>query len=573
MSLMIPARNRSFNSEKYRKNLIVKIFIEKIFKIKNENKIFNCIPFYNFIFYKYSLYFSLEDCFKLFFLQNIDFYFNKKLMYYICTVINNSSILRILSFKNEFIINHVYNCNILKYKCYFMNEYYNLIYNILLLCSLNICSPNFFKNMHGQQKQMKLKNLHNFYNHNKYLILFDMKSKNNKIRDAHLFIKLYKCFSSNNIYPFVFLNQYFYYSFYISPFKITTRNIIYNNLFNRKNCFSFNLELYKNITYLKFHEISQIMFYLSKNNLFFYFESFLNTYFYILVIYIFSLIYNKFNNIVTYLNVENDFLRKEKYIDNLIMSFINYLSSSYVVKNISKKIPHILLCIYISSTLFYLLYKHQVNYFNLTNLSKINNNNINFILLCQKDIYLSNLSFMKKCILLLYIINDLIPKIYGEVLYNKETYGKQINKMMKEFGKNVLQNQKKRNNFKNQCNVNITGQSKTEENYYIDKIKISENFINKNIKLFLHELFSKKNIFHFVQLPFLKLLYCKIFIYSIHNKNEDVMNMKKSALEKEIFRVLQQYINKKNSNYICLNSNANNNVFFTVDIEIYKKKK
>ncbi|CRG98036.1 conserved Plasmodium protein, unknown function [Plasmodium gallinaceum] len=575
MSLIIPVTNKNLISKEFRKKLIVKILIEKIFKIKNENKYINCIPFYDFIFYKYARCFSLEDCFKLFFLQNIDFCFNMKLIRHICTTINNSSIFNILMFKNEFIINHIYKCNILKYKCYFINEYYNFIYNILLLCSINLCSPNIFKRIYDQQKQMKLKNLNNFYNHNKYIILYNLKNENNKIRDINLFIKLYKCFSSNNIYPFSFLNKYFYYSFYISPFKIITRNIIYNNIFNGKSCFSFNLELYKNITYLKFHEICQVLFYLSKGNLFFYYESFLNTYFYILVNYIFNLIYNNFNNIFTCLNVENNFIKKEENIDNLIMSFINYLSSSYIIKNISKKIPSVLLCIYIFSTLFHLLYKYQFPYFNLTNFSKINNNSINFILLNQKDIYLSNLSFIKKYILLLYIINDLLPLIRSKVIYNKEKYNEQINKITIEFERSVLQNNIKKNKLESQCSVNYINQDKMDDKCHTDKIEISENFINKNVKLFLNELFSKKkkNIFNYVQLPFLKLLYYKIFIYSTYNKNEDFINRKKSALEKEIFQEIQNYICKKNSNYICLNNNSNGNIFFTVDIEIYKKKK
>ncbi|SBT86892.1 conserved Plasmodium protein, unknown function [Plasmodium malariae] len=585
----MPTRKWCIHSEKVKRtNVILKTLIKKLIDKKKENKFFNCIPYYEFLLNKYGTHIiSIEDCFKLFFLQNRDFFFSKKLMNHICTTISNASILSILKIKKEYIIDHLYNCNIYKYKCFFHNEFYHFIHNILLLCCMQLCTPAILEIVDEEQKQrIKLKNLHKFYSPNKYVLLFDEKNKSNKriCNNIEFFLKLYRCFSYNNISPFSFLNKYIYHNFYNIPINILIRNyIICYPIFKEVPILSScNSSLFHNekVPYLKLHEICQMLFYLSKNNLNFYFESFLNIYFYPILIYTFGLTNTHlYNSVLSYLKEENEVtkIKETQNIDNLIVSFINYLSSSYVIKNIKSSILSIMLCIYISSTLFHALYKRHFVSYNWSNFSTVHNVERkihNFVLVTGESIsHINSLSFMKKCILLVYIINAVFPVIYENVVYSRDKYNKEEIKTAACYYNNILQNCIKI--YSHRYNNTTYRSNKTIHHTYADStIKQMDMTASQNIKYFTTELFSKNkkfNFLNFVKLPFLKALHYEIFLYTECNKNSQIVNIKKSLLENEIFYFLQQYVQKTIPNYICQRGTHNASAFFTIDIQILKR--
>ncbi|SBT30381.1 conserved Plasmodium protein, unknown function [Plasmodium ovale wallikeri] len=566
-------------------NFILKTLIEKLVNIKKENKFFNCVGFYDFLHGKYGSYFSMEDCFKLFYLQNKDFFFSKKLMRHICFSINNASIFSILKIKKEYVIDHIYNCNIYKYKCNFQNEYYHFTHNLLLLCCLQLCSPTILEKLDEDQKKiMKLKHLHTKYQPNSYIQLFHSKNVNRKktFDNIEYFLKLYKCFSRNKILPFSFLNKHLYHSLYITSSNVFARNSLYNSIFKEEpflSSFNVHLPHNKQMSFLKTHHISEILFYLSKNNLYFYYDSLLKTYFYLILIYTHSWARDKEDEISEiHFNIQNEFLKKEEEtIDNIIVSLINFLSSAYVMNTVQSNVTTVVLCIYISLTLLNLVYKRHFACFNWSHFNAFRREtkkNDFFLVTRENGVSLCTLSFIKKCMLLIYVVNDIIPQVYADFKHKQPNCNNEIASATKYVKRNAqLMSVQIEGYTNNRSSSKIDGK---RNNLYSDNIcKSVDTNINQNAKLFLEELFFKHklNILHFIQLPFLKLLHYQTYFYTQCNKINGIVNAKKSALEKEIFFNLQQYLEKRFPEYMCQLGRDSSSMFFTVDIEICKKEK
>ncbi|KYO01232.1 hypothetical protein PGSY75_0706600 [Plasmodium gaboni] len=642
---------RKINVEKQKNNeTIVSILIDKLIKIKHKNEFYKCTPYYHFLFNKYVKYLSINDCLKLYYLQNKNssYIYNTRLLTHICRYINNTTINIILNFKNEHIIDYIYNCNIYKYKYFFQSEYYNFIYNMLLLCSLRLCYPSvleelFCKNYKEEEQKVeknridqinrtnkinkrnnihvKLKNLYIYYNKlndidiSQYIFMkryhkSDNYRENNILNrdNINIFIKLYKCFSINHIYPFIFLNQYLYNHYIVYTLKKQTQKYIHNlissNLrsrydFKQINCLNYD----KTVEYLKIDYLIELMFYLSKCNLYFYYESFLCTYFYIISLYICKLkndinlknfrVPNINNGLIEKKN-ENQYIlhnnnnnNKDKFyyininIDNMITSFINYLSSSYTYRNIKRNnntTPSVILCIYLCLGLFSLFpYIHNL-FFNLNvtynNYTKESlSKNQGFILINTiEDLYLKKASFIKKCLLLIYIINTIIiPDIQKNVLiFNDKKYQSVLNEYIKHHKINIKEKRMETQNCNAINNIyNIYKNSDHPKKY--EHEHLSYYLINKNIKLFIYLLCSKNNnIFNFINFSYLKLL-CNQMNYYIDNCF--IKNNKRSEIEKDIFYYLNEYITNRYPTYICSNIiNEHIPIFFTIDIIIYKRK-
>ncbi|SPJ09562.1 conserved Plasmodium protein, unknown function [Plasmodium sp. DRC-Itaito] len=665
--LFLESTKRKINVEKQKNNeMIVSILIDKLIKIKQKNEFYKCASYYNFLFCKYVKYLSINDCLKLYYLQNkhSSYIYNTRLLTHICRYINNTTINIILNLKNEYILDYIYNCNIYKYKYFFQSEYYHFIYNILLLCSLKLCYPNileefFCKNYKEEEEKknrinktnqinqinkinktkkihIKLKNLYIYYNKlndihiSQYIFMktyhkSDHNIENNILNtdNMNIFIKLYKCLSMNHIYPFIFLNQYLYNKYIVYALKKQTQNSIHNLIsfnfttmydFKQIRCFIHN----KNIEYLKVHYIIELMFYLSKCNLYFYYESFLCTYFYIISLYI-----CKLKNDINFTNfkvpnINHDILQKKnqnknknqynkhnlhnnndnnddnnndndyyiKYIninmDNMITGFINYLSSSYSYRNIKRNnntISSVILCLYLCLDLFSLFPKLHNLFSNLyptyNNYTKeILSKEQGFILINTiEDMYLKNASFIKKCLLLIYIINRItIPAIQTNVLIsNNKKYQSLLDHYINYYTINIKEKSIKSHN----ANVINNTLNKYKDSDHPKKHchqHMSYYLINKNIKLFIYSLCSKNNnILNFINLSYLKLLYNQMNYYI---DKCSIKKYKKSKIEKDIFYNLNEYITKRYPTYICSNNiNKGIPIFFTIDILIYKSKR
>ncbi|CAD2106077.1 conserved Plasmodium protein, unknown function [Plasmodium vinckei] len=590
------------NSAMVKENiLITQKIIEKISKIKKENVFYNCIPCYDFIYNKYRTYLSIESCFKLFYLQNKYLFIHKNLIYYICNKANNTSIYSIFKIKNEFIIDHIYNCNIYKYKCNFQTGYYNFVHNILLISSIRLCRPIHLdsdynvvnnKKKREENKNIKLYNFHIFYNPINYTILFN---HNNNSRDSHseklqkikYLIKLYKCFSTNSIRPFNFLNKYLYSLFSSTHLNISAKGLCMHDTIIQRNTnlsstneirlesirrhggnqYNYNYKPNKNDhtnddidrgcnmcdPILNIQNISKILFYLSKCDAYYYYDIFFNQYYYNIFIYLLSLQKEKYSTTYTSDINKNNIISKkdeEKIYDNLIMSFIIFLSSSYLIKNIKRKISSIAKMIYISSMLLKLVcnydyYKYFKSTKNITessyekNIINMNSNNCdvnNFILINFESLnYLFNASYFKKILLLTYVINNIIPDFVKNIKYSET-----------RIQGNLLQ--------------------------YVPK-QLSGKNIDKNMNMLMTNLLIKNtfNMLDCIPLHVLKLIYHQLFIYPNHNRSHKILNNKKSLLEKQILFIVQDILKKHTNNYMCLLDTTNFHTFFSIDALIVNK--
>ncbi|CAD2105953.1 hypothetical protein YYG_01101 [Plasmodium vinckei petteri] len=590
------------NSAMVKENiLITQKIIEKISKIKKENVFYNCIPYYDFIYNKYRTYLSIESCFKLFYLQNKYLFIHKNLIYYICNKANNTSIYSIFKIKNEFIIDHIYNCNIYKYKCNFQTGYYNFVHNILLISSIRLCRPIHLdsdynvvnnKKKREENKNIKLYNFHIFYNPINYTILFN---HNNNSRDCHseklqkikYLIKLYKCFSTNSIRPFNFLNKYLYSLFSSTHLNISAKGLCthdtiiqrstnlsstneirlenirkhggnqydYNNKPNKNDHTNDDIDRGCNMCdpILNIQNISKLLFYLSKCDAYYYYDIFFNQYYYNIFIYLLSLQKEKYSTTYTSDINKNNIISKkdeEKIYDNLIMSFIIFLSSSYLIKNIKRKISSIAKMIHISSMLLKLVcnydyYKYFKSTKNITessyekNIINMNSNNCdvnNFILINFESLnYLFNASYFKKILLLTYIINNIIPDFVKNIKYSET-----------RIQGNLLQ--------------------------YVPK-QLSGKNIDKNMNMLMTNLLIKNtfNMLDCIPLHVLKLIYHQLFIYPNHNQSHKILNNKKSLLEKQILFIVQDILKKHTNNYMCLLDTTNFHAFFSIDALIVNK--
>ncbi|GAW78905.1 hypothetical protein, conserved [Plasmodium gonderi] len=560
------------------KNTILKALIEKVTKIKEKNKFFNCIPYYDYLFGKYSSFISIEDSFALFYLQNKDGFFSKKLMQHICSIISNASIHCLLKLEIKYIINHLYECNIYKYKCFFQNEYYYFIHNSLLLCCLQLCTPSVFEEKlnEEEQKKIRLKNLHKFCDARRdHLIQYDRENQSEKFIfcDMHFLSKVYKCFIVNNIHPFPFFNKYIY--LYLCKHvsrphsKCITFSLLYKEssfasvpkkyLFNGKSC---NLST--------IHEIIKMLFYLSKGDLHFYYESFIKAYFYIILDYLHRLNDAPIeNSLESYLKTKNNISQKEEEnIDNLIVSIVNFLSSSYIMKNIERKIPVIMLCAYTSLVLFKILYKRHFSYINWSSYDSVPLEHIkthHFILVAQRSkSHLFRLSFIKKCSLLVYIINDLIQNMPEQFAQKYSKFSEEMSNISKICSNNeqfdiCMQMIKIMNNYTIYRNI------------YLTKDACSDDIL-KSINIILTKLYTKKNFnfLNYAYYPFLKILHYYTFLPYQGNKNDMNWNHKRSELEKEIFYFLQHYLRKRFPNFAYACDENIHTLFFTIDIQIRK---
>lgn len=663
--LFLESTKRKINVEKQKnKEIIVSILIDKLIKIKHKNEFYKCASYYNFLFSKYVKYLSINHCLKLYYLQNkhSSYIYNTRLLTYICRYINNTPINIILNLKNEFILDYIYNCNIYKYKYFFQTEYYHFIYNMLLLCSLRLCYPNVVeelfcknhkeegeKNTINKTKQInqinkinkinkthgihiKLKNLYIYYNQlndihiSQYIFMkgchkSDHYIENNMVnRDSmNIFIKLYKCLSINHIYPFIFLNKYLYNNYILFSLKKQTQKCIHNLITsNISTMYDFKeirfLIYNRTIEYIKIHNIIELMFYLSKCNLYFYYESFLCTYFYIISLYICKLkndinfanfkVPNINHNIVEKKN-ENEYIlhnnddynddNKDDYnddnsyhikyininIDNMITSFINYLSSSYSYRNVKRNnntTSSVILCLYLCLDLFSLFPNLHNLFFNsyptYNNYTKeILSKDQGFILINSiEDTYLKNASFIKKCLLLIYIINTIIiPFIQTNVLISNDKKYQKFSDYYINHNKIHIKEKRIKTQNGNAINNTLNKYNHSDQSKKNGHQHLSYYLINKNVKLFIYSLCSKNNnIFYFINLSYLKLLYNQMNYYI---DNCCIKKYKKSEIEKDVFYNLNEYITKRYPTYICSNSvDKGIPIFFTIDILIYKRK-
>ncbi|VWU49391.1 conserved protein, unknown function [Hepatocystis sp. ex Piliocolobus tephrosceles] len=616
MPTVVPTKRVVAISEKneYTKNKVLKKLISKIIKIKQNNRFYNCSSYLHFLQTKYLSLFSVKDCFELLHFQNKDYFFNKKLISYIFTKINNTSVHNLLKIKNEYIINNICTCNINKYKYIFPNEYYTFIHNILLLCCLQICKTDIclenknekIKKKYLQLKHLKLRHLNTLFSPSCYNITFDKtKNKKQSVDQLKIFTNLYKCFTNNNIYPFSFFNKYFYHYYYLNLLffkKLTSTK--YHTIIN-KQFISYNIyrqiNLYKDqLEYLNSESICKILFYLAKNNLHFYYDLFLRTYYFYILHWLYKKkTFNHINNksdhtIITYrIIIDKINLKEQTIIDKIITSFIIFLSSFYVLKKLKKKqnkiIFSIFFCIYTFLTLLNFLYKQHALLFNpfkcepQKKMEKISSKQ--FVLICEQHnpVYLQNLSFIKKCLFCVYVINDIIREVFKNyLLHNKSTLHQNIFNN-KKMNINHLMLQKKKILFTH--NNNKLKQATTNKTliHNYDKVKNINSlyhFLNKNLNQFLKNSLSKKNaiinIFHFIPFHILKMFYYQIFIYTEYKKNEKIINEQKSKLEMEIFYILQQYLKKNVPTYYVRqlrHVDSYRNVLFTIDMCIYKKPK
>ncbi|KJP89325.1 hypothetical protein AK88_00987 [Plasmodium fragile] len=570
------------NNDRY-KNTIVKTLIEKVTKIKAKNKFFNCNGYYDFLFRNYALHICLDDSFKLLYLQNKDGYFSKKLMAHICYIISNASIYSLLKFDKEYIINHLSECNIYKYKCVFQNEYYHFVHNLLLLCCLQLCVPSTLEKL-DQEKQQKirLKNLHKFCDAMNYVTPQGWESEREKNTpcDVQIFSKVYKCFCANHISPFPFVNKIMYLHLCAnnlhSHLDSLTLSFLHGEASERPPT-SLHSQRDKNENPLPICQISKILFYLSKSDLNFYYECFINRYFYVIHTYLFRLTDAPVEDSPrTHVNIKSDISHsEEQIIDRLLVSLVNFLSSSYIMSTVDGKFSTILLCNYITLVLFKRLYEQHFAHFNWANYDAPKKEHVKergFILLTQRSkSHLLNVSFAKKCYLLMYIMNNLVQKLPERVIQKWNKWSGETNMRTKICNTNdslqncmgVIMPKRIPSRYNNATDCPRRGGLPPN----IDKCK--QRSVNRLEELFPN---SNFNFLKFVNLPFLKVLHFYLLLHEQGNKNNANGNCKKSVLEREIFFFLQQYVGRRFPQWECTSGESSPMPFFTIDIEIQKRQ-
>ncbi|CAA9986135.1 conserved Plasmodium protein, unknown function [Plasmodium knowlesi strain H] len=565
------------------KNTIVKDLIDKVTKIKEKNKFFNCNEYYDFLFRNYATHICLDDSFKLFYLQNKDGYFSKKLMRHVCYIISNASIYSLLKFGKEYIINHLSECNIYKYKCVFQNEYYHFVHNLLLLCCLQLCMPSTLEKLHQKEQQkIRLKNLHKFCDPMNYVTPqgWESERENNAPCNMEFLSKVYKCFCANHIVPFPLMNKFIYQLWCENYLQFNLRTLTLNSLYGGasvQSTTSLQKQQDKNENPLPICQISKMLLYLSKCDLHFYYECIINRYFHVIQTYLFRLADAPVKDLpLTHVNIDSDISNgEEKIIDNLLVSLVNFLSSSYVMGNVEKKISPIILCTYITLLLFKRLYENHFAYFNWSSYNATKKENVkkgDFLLITQRSkSHMLSVSFAKKCFLLIYVINRLVHKMPEGVIQNWNKRRGELNSTTDIFKKNdslqkymdVIIPKRSPSLCKNTKHCERRGglpQNKDKNKQRIVK-RLEELFTNRNF-----------NFLSFLNLPFLKVLH----FYSLHhqygNKNKANGNCKKSVLEREIFLFLQQYIRRRFPQWECTSGGTSPMAFFTIDIEIQKRQ-
>ncbi|GAB64407.1 hypothetical protein PCYB_011400 [Plasmodium cynomolgi strain B] len=550
------------NNDGY-KNTIVKALIEKVTKIKEKNKFFNCNGYYDFLFRNYALHICLDDSFKLFYLQNKDGYFSKKLMRHVCYIISNASIYSLLKFGKEYIINHLSECNIYKYKYVFQNEYYHFVHNLLLLCCLQLCVPSILEKLNQEEQQkIRLKNLHKFCDAMNYVTPQGLESKREKNApcDVQFLSKVYNCFCANQISPFPFVNKFIYLHLCASYLEFHLERPTLSSLRGEASEWSptsLHSQRDKSENPLPICQISEMLFYLSKSDLHFYYECFINRYFHVIQTYLLRLTDSPVEDSpLTHVNIDSDISHKEeKIIDRLLVSLINFLSSSYVMGNIEGNISPIILCTYITLVLFKRLYENHFSHFNWSSYDAPKKENVkkdDFILLTQRSkSYFLSLSFAKKCFLLIYVMNNLVQKLPERVIQKWNKWSGEMNITTKICNTNdSLQHcmggiMPKRNprSYNNATDCPRRGELPPN----IDKC--TQRRVNS-----LEELFPNRN-FNFLS-----------------NKNNADGNCKKSVLERNFFFFLQQYIRRRFPQWECTSGGSSPMAFFTIDVEIQKRE-
>ncbi|ANQ05709.1 Uncharacterized protein PCOAH_00000590 [Plasmodium coatneyi] len=569
------------NNDGY-KNTIVKALIEKVAKIKEKNKFFNCNEYYDFLFRNYALHICLDDSFKLFYLQNKDGYFSKKLMGRVCYIISNASIYSLLKFGKEYIINHLSECNIYKYKCVFQNEYYHFVHNLLLLCCLQLCVPSILEKLNQEeQKKIRLKSLHKFCDAMNYVTpqSWECEMENNASCDMEFLSKVYKCFCANHIIPFPFVNKFIYQHFCAKFLEFHLERFTLNFLHgeaSEQSSTSLPSQSDKSENPLPICQISKMLFYLSKSDLHFYYECFINRYFHVIRTYLLGLTYTPVEDSPrTHVNIDSDISHKEEeIIDRLLVSLVNFVSSSYIMGNIEGKIYPITLCTYITLLLFKRLYENHFTHFNWSSYDAPKKENVkkgDFILITQRSkSHLLSVSFTKKCFLLIYVINNIVQKLPESVIQEWNKWSEEMNNTTKicntndslQHGMGVIMPKHNPTRYNNATDCPLSG------GFPPNMDKCTQRSVNS-----LEELFPKGNFnfLSFMHLPFLKVLHFYQLLHQQGNRNNANGNCKKSVLEREIFFFLQQYIRRRFPQLECTSGGSSPMALFTIDIEIQKR--
>lgn len=551
-----------------KKKRILKALIEKLYYMRTEKKLQNCYDFSNFFFNKYKMYFSIEDYIKLFYLQNEESFFHRRLVQHMYRTIHDFYISSILDSKQkkENIITHIYNCNLYKNKLFFIKNYFNFIQNMLLMCSLDLCMDNFFQIIHEKYKLLKLKNISQFYKKQKHNLIF---TNIHTFSEVHLLIKLLQCFSSNHVRPFDFLNVLFYHCFYTSFLAISSRANIKNTAINNNNHVFRGeaIQMQKensSINFPHFKEIISVLLYFVKLEFFSMYEALLEKHFCIIFNHLLYLIKKSYSHNVThyYVNVNRSDgdERIEKIIDDLVMGFLIYLSSTFLHGDIATKIPSILSCMILS---FHVLRYLHYRYIHMNKQPLLTDS---FVLLNRHDTYLSNMSFSKKCLLLIYSLKELFTtKVNSYLSISIEnSFQENQNMKVKQNVSNLGENVKK---HKNDAKIKVIN-SYMKQIPTIDKtrrayiISILDNTLSKNDTDFLSKM---------VSLELLKQLHYKLYLYPMYTQNQKCVNKKSSLLEKDVCCVVENVLQqKRNTNSYSILKNSEH-IFFNVDILINRK--
>ncbi|CAG9484730.1 conserved Plasmodium protein, unknown function [Plasmodium vivax] len=565
------------------KNTIVKALIEKVTKIKEKNKFFNCNEYYAFLFRNYAMHICLDDSFKLFYLQSKDGYFSKKLMGRICYIISSASIYSLLKFGKEYIINHLSECNIYKYKCVFQNEYYHFVHNLLLLCCLQLCVPSILEKLDQEKQQkMRLKNLHKFCDAANYATPQGWESEREKNApcDVQFLSKLYNCFCANHISPFPFVNKFICQHLCANDLEFHLERLTLSSLrgeASERSPTSLHSQSDKSEYPLPICQISKMLFYLSKSDLHFYYECFISRYFYTIRTYLLRLTDAQVGDSpLTPVNNDGAISHgEEKIIDRLLVSLVNFLSSSYIMGNIEGKTHPISICTYITLVLFKGLYDLHFAHFNWSSYDALKKENVkrgNFILLTQRGkSHLLSVSFAKKCFLLIYVLNNLVRKLPKRVIQKWNKWSGEMNSTTKIGNTNDSVQRcmgaiiPKRSPSRGSNGTDCPYRGGLPQN--IDKC--TQRSVNSLEELFPNGNF---NLLSFVHLPFLKMLHFYSLLHQEGNKNNANGNCKKSVLEREIFSFLEQYIRRRFPQWECTSGGSSPMAFFTIDIEIQKRE-
>lgn len=534
MCLRVLVKYIHLTSTKSNQREIAKALVEKI-KNKEEKGINKCHPIYYCNFYKF-LYDNYIHCIckeaylNLLFLQCSNHHYHKKLVTFLYRALNNSYVELFLKWNNRALISELHKCKFFKTKTSFTYESYRFVHNILLLSTSRLCYGETFDIWCTEYPKIKLKKLHltkwvedrnqegqrstNYLDCNHWIdehIFLDtdkrkeetcVRNRNKKyIKYDYIEIdiinKLYNCFSINNIVPFSFLNE-----------------LVISNLYNFLSAPSSLIRLsgskvheFASILF-NVHTLSQVMFHFSKNELLFLFETYLNIHSSLLFDYLYSLISLEELPETELKGKEQEQEEKQlenltkwnyECIDSLVMSIILYCSSSNVHTNLIKKRKTLLHCFNFASLILTYLHQQITTFPSKPNDMK----NASFILMSRSETYLTSVSFTRKVLLLLYVLNEI---------------------MFKLFRSKIL---------------------------FVNKILSIKNKLDQNIKQFTKSWNpdEKYFIFHLVSHDLLNLLYYQLFVYpestDAYKNGEKILNRKRSYLEIDISDTVKKCIHNQ----------------------------